>query len=140
MSTNIQETLDRLRELDKNASPAPWKAEGAGEDRNTFIEHPMGDVLERDQHGSDHMWEVITWISEADADFIVETRNAIPELLAEIDRLTTENQELKRENHLAWSKGHAAGWDCHIVTMQSADLLPKDQKTSHQKGAHHDLS
>lgn len=48
-------------------------------------------------------------------------------------RKPEENQTLKRENQLAWSKGHAAGWDCHTVTMQAADLLPKDQKTSPYK-------
>lgn len=92
--TNIQEAINRLRELDQNASPTPWEAWGAGEGGNTSIEHPMGNVLERDQHGSDHMWEVITWISEADADLIVETRNALPALLTEIERLTAENQHL----------------------------------------------
>ena len=56
-----------------------------------------------------------------------EARNAVPDLLAEIDRLKAENKALKRENHLAWSKGHAAGWDSHIVTMQSAELLPKTE-------------
>ena len=89
MRTYIQETIDRLRELDKEASPAPWEAWGCGEDGQTSIEHPMGDVLERGERGYGHMREDITWLREADADLITETRNALPVLLAEIDRLTT---------------------------------------------------
>lgn len=125
--TDIQETINRLRELDRYASPAPWEAWGFGGDEQTTIGHPMGDVLERGERGHGHMREDITWLREADADLITETRNALPDLLAEIERLAEENLELKRENHLAWAKGHAAGWDCHIVTMQSAELLPKTE-------------
>ena len=89
MKTTIQETIDRLRELDRTASPAPWEAWGCGENRQTSIEHPMGDVLERGERGYGHMREDTTWLREADADLITETRNALPALLAEIDRLTT---------------------------------------------------
>ena len=89
MKTAIQETIDRLRELDHKASPAPWEAWGCGENGQTFIEHPMGDVLERGERGYGYMREDITWLREADADLITETRNALPVLLAEIDRLTT---------------------------------------------------
>ena len=89
MSTTIQETVNRLRELDKEASPAPWEAWGCGEDGQTSIEHPMGDVLERGERGYGHMREDITWLREADADLITETRNALPALLAEIERLGT---------------------------------------------------
>ena len=89
MTSAIQETINRLRELDAEASPAPWEAWGFGEDEQTSIEHPMGDVLERGERGYGHMREDTTWFREADADLITETRNAIPALLAEIDRLTT---------------------------------------------------
>lgn len=70
MSTNIQETINRLRELDQKASPTPWIAEPqqAGE----------GDVA-------------------TDLRLIAAARNAIPELLAEIDRLTAENKNLTAE-------------------------------------------
>lgn len=90
MKIDIQETINHLRELDQNASPAPWEVWGAGEGGNTSIEHPMGDVLERGERGTGHMREDITWVREADADIIVEARNAIPALLTEIDRLSNE--------------------------------------------------
>lgn len=89
MKTYIQETINRLRELDRVASPAPWEAWGCGENMQTSIEHPMGDVLERGERGHGHMREDITWLRESDADLITETRNALPVLLTEIDRLTT---------------------------------------------------
>ena len=126
MSTDIQKTINRLRELDRKASPAPW-----------YIEEYEGVIVTGDEDG-----ETLSGVIDAcyigeqlssndpDLQIIVEARNAIPTLLAEIERLAEENRALKRENHLAWSKGHAAGWDCHTVTMQAADLLPKDQKTS----------
>lgn len=88
MST-IEETIAKLRELDRYASPAPWEAWGFGKDEQTSIGHPMGDVLERGERGYGHMREDITWLREADADLITETRNALPALLAEIDRITT---------------------------------------------------
>lgn len=128
MST-IQETIDRLRELDRQASPAPWVFTGTKQTGYDTIE--PGDLLEG--NGLGLIPEIQRVCPPVDAELIAEARNAIPVLLAEIERLTEENLELKQENHLAWSKGHAAGWDCHIVTMQSADLLPKDQKTSPYK-------
>ena len=86
----IQETINRLRELDRTASPAPWEAWGIGENGQAFIEHPMGDVLERGERRTGHKTkEKTTWLREADADLITQTRNAIPELIAEIERLTT---------------------------------------------------
>lgn len=106
MKTTIQETIDRLRELDRTASPAPWEAWGCGENRQTSIEHPMGDVLERGERGHGHMREDIVWLREADADLITETRNALPVLLAEIDRLTAENTQLLDTVAEAWDEGY----------------------------------
>ena len=128
MSTNIQETINRLRELDRKASPAPWTE---ATDETTpdmpclLLDSNGGLVAEGEDDWASHWFHIDNMVP-----LLTELRNALPELLAEIERLAEENLELKRENHLAWSKGHAAGWDCHIVTMQSADLLPKDQKTS----------
>ena len=124
--SDIQETINRLRELDRKASPAPWVFTGTKQTGYDTIE--PGDLLEG--NGLKLIPEIERVCPPTDAQLIAEARNAIPALLAEIERLAEENQTLKRENHLAWSKGHAAGWDCHITTMQSADLLPKDQKTS----------
>ena len=125
--SDIQETINRLRELDRTASPAPWWVGSSAESYNAIVCEDgatTSGVLD-----ACYVGERLS-SNDPDLQIITETRNALPALLAEIERLAEENQALKRENHLAWSKGHAAGWDCHIVTMQSADLLPKDQKTS----------
>lgn len=132
MSTEIQETIDRLRELDQKASPAPWWVS----DSNAKPWHHgiLCEYGESPEVVIDAYWDG-TRIDDnsPDLQLIAQARNAIPDLLAEIERLTAENLELKRENQLAWSKGHAAGWDCHIVTMQSAELTKAT-------GAHHDRS
>ena len=87
--TTIEETINRLRDLDRYASPAPWEAWGFGGDEQTSIEHPMGVVMKRSERGHGHMREDITWLREADADLITQTRNALPDLLAELDRRDT---------------------------------------------------
>lgn len=125
MSTKIQETINRLRELDQKASPAPWEAWGCGEDKQTSIEHPMGDVLERSERGSGHMREDITWLREDDANLIIETRNAIPTLLAEIDRLTAENKNLTAELAEAWEDGYADA----ICDVEGVYAFDRDELT-----------
>ena len=133
MSTEIQKTINRLRELDRYASPAPWQVGETESGGHAILCEYVASV----EVVIDTLWEGEPMDdSSPDLEIITEARNAAPALLAEIERLADENLELKRENHLAWSKGHAAGWDCHITTMQAADLLPKDQKTSNpEKGA-----
>ena len=133
MSTEIQKTINRLRELDRYASPAPWQVGETESGGHAILCEYVASV----EVVIDTLWEGEPMDdSSPDLEIITEACNAAPALLAEIERLADENLELKRENHLAWSKGHAAGWDCHIVTMQAADLLPKDQKTSSpEKGA-----
>lgn len=118
--TDIQETIDRLRELDQKASPAPWSYLILPVDLHTGIQ----DSALVDGTGHEFATNAEDAFTRNDFDVMLEARNALPALLAEIERLAEENQALKRENHLAWAKGHAAGWDSHIVTMQSAELLP----------------
>ena len=127
MSTYTQETQYKLRELNRVASPAPWRYVGDCDYMKAGVK--LGDIVDA---GGRVVVPESPYVlgGPFEREFIIQTRNALPVLLAEIERLTEENQTLKRENHLAWSKGHAAGWDCHIITMQAADLLPKDQKTS----------
>ena len=101
MSTNIRETINRLRELDKTASPVPW-----------WVGHPEGlhyGILSED---IDYTALVIDAYcggeridrNTPDLEIIVETRNAIPVLLAEIDRLQGAEKELKERFALIFSK------------------------------------
>ena len=96
MTTNIQETINRLRELDRTASPAPWSSQGgfisAGQaslditnDKQSFpLMRLWADMTKGDREVN----------PQDDFALIIETRNALPELIAEIDRLTAENDRL----------------------------------------------
>lgn len=106
MSTNIQETLDRLRELDQKASPAPWRTVF-----DTNIYSGGEEVFEVDTSYDD----ICEWVEcsdecgcagyarKPDIDLLVAARNAIPELIAEIERLTAENNNLAE----AYEDGYA---------------------------------
>lgn len=80
MSTSIQETINHLRELDQKASPAPWGWSGGGQGSPILSANDAVGRLE--------------YATEEDLDLITETRNAVPALLAEIERLTAENRHL----------------------------------------------
>ena len=98
--SDIQETIEKLREFDRAASPAPWA--------------PQGGFISCGQTSLDITYDkqdfpfMRLWARTADGDrevnpqddfaLIIEARNALPDLLAEIDRLTAENKKLKREN------------------------------------------
>lgn len=86
MTTNIQETLDHLRELDRVTAPAPWwinptdslrygiLSEGIDYTALVIDAYCGGERIDRDT---------------PDLKIIVEARNAIPKLIAEIERLST---------------------------------------------------
>ena len=89
--TDIQETIEKLRELDRDASPAPWAPQGG------FISCGQTSLdITNDKQDFPFMR---LWARTADGDrevnpqddfaLITETRNSLPDLLAEIERLTT---------------------------------------------------
>ena len=89
--SDIQETIDRLSELDRYASPAPWSSQvsfiSCGQaslditnDKQDFpLMRLWADMTKRDPEVN----------PQDDFDLIIETRNAIPVLLAENDRVST---------------------------------------------------
>ena len=90
MKTDIQENIDRLRELDRVIAPAPWGSTYSG----CLETIDYGGMVIKDAEGGT--------VAEADVDFghhwffidgalplMVDLRNALPSLLTEIDRLTT---------------------------------------------------
>ena len=84
--TDIQETIARLRELDQEALPAPW---WLGDDAwgHHAILCEYGESVEV---VIDTLWEGEPLDhGSLDLQLITETRNSLPDLLAEIDRLTT---------------------------------------------------
>lgn len=87
MKTNIQETINHLRELDQEASPAPWSY-------NPWSANSSGEVTQNITYGWGEEEEILIGevsylLTEHDAEMIAESRNALPLLIAEIDRLTT---------------------------------------------------
>lgn len=83
MST-IQETINRLRELERAAAPAPWR----------WYDYYFEDWPECESDlTNEHL-------------MIMHARNAIPALLAEIDRLTAENTQLLDTVAEAWDEGY----------------------------------
>lgn len=103
MKTDIQETIDRLRELDRVASPAPWWVGSSAESYNAIVCED-GDTTS----GVLDACYVGERLSSDDPDLqiITETRNAIPVLLAEIERLTAENTQLLDTVAEAWDEGY----------------------------------
>lgn len=92
MITTVQETIDRLRELDRQASPRRWwVGETARWGHTVMCEH-YDEVVEvvidacREGERIDD--------NDPDLQLIIKARNALPSLLAEIERLTAENQAL----------------------------------------------
>ena len=102
MSTNIQETVDRLRELDRYASPAPWSYLILPVDLHTGIQ----DSVLLDGAGLEFSTNAEDAFTRNDFDVILEARNAIPALLAEIERLTAENTQLLDTVAEAWDEGY----------------------------------
>ena len=124
MSTTIQETIARLRELDQEASPAPWWVGSSAESYNAIVcedgETTSG-VLDACYAG-----ERLS-SNDPDLQIVTETRNAIPSLLAEIDRLTAENTQLLDTVAEAWDEGYmdkeaeAGGVMIHLEPRERAE-------------------
>lgn len=100
--SDTQETIDRLRELDQAASPAPWVFTGTKRTGYDTIE--PGDLLEG--NGLGLIPEIERVCPPVDAELIAEARNAIPLLLEEIDRLTAENTQLLDIAAETWDEGY----------------------------------
>ena len=90
MISAIQETIDRLRELDQKASPAPWSITYSDslettDDGGMVIGDAEGEVIAEADVG---LWSHSFFIDDA-LPLMVKLRNALPVLLTEIERLTT---------------------------------------------------
>ena len=98
MKTDIQETIARLRELKKLATPAPWTIETSGNDYPVEVVHHSVNL----RGEPDYLEVFMPAYSPAEGEYAeseegvnIDVRyavclvNAVPDLLAEIDRLTT---------------------------------------------------
>lgn len=94
--------LTRLRELDAKASPAPWSY-------NPWSANSSGEVTQNITYGWGEEEEILIGevsylLIESDAEMIAESRNAIPALLAEIERLQQIEKGLKERFALIFDK------------------------------------
>lgn len=87
------ELIARLRELDKKASPAPWKFTGTKFTPPDYIE--PGDLL--GSEGLVLVPEIESVCPPEYVELIVEARNALPALLDDRDRLEAENKKLREQ-------------------------------------------
>lgn len=96
----LDETVKRLRALLENATPGPWRMARnyyGGAFINAGTNTDIADVLSRRGVESQEQ-------CEANADFIAEARNALPDLLAAADllcRLERMNDIHERRNDIA---------------------------------------
>lgn len=91
MTTYTPELHNRLRELHQQASPAPWTA-----DKDDDQRYLCPDGYEVINSGAAHIYTIDTKAS-------VESRNALPILLDEIERLQNELEEqLTDREHEEW--------------------------------------
>lgn len=113
MKIDIQETFNRLRELGQKARPAPWSYLILPADIHTGAQDSV--LLDGDGHGfATNAEDAFT---RNDFDFMLEARNAIPVLLAEIERLTAENAK-------AWDDGYIHGQLSGIKTHRTGHVQP----------------
>lgn len=121
MKIDIQETINRLRELDKNASPAPWKyavIHLTDEDSYSQLEEARGEHI-LDNWGTSQL-------SYEDIDIIIEARNAIPVLLTEIERLKAENKKLSE----AWEGGYKFAANSYYDDISEPDDFAQEARAN----------
>ena len=115
MKTNTQETIARLRELKKLATPEPWSIETNGLEYPVEVVHHTVNM----QGEPDYLEVFMRAYSPAEGEYAeseegvnIDVRyavclvNAVPDLLAEIDRLTAENTQLLDTVAEAWDEGY----------------------------------
>ena len=121
------EELDLLRSLHEQLPPAPWQEPGNPENCD------MPDLI-RDRDGNTIVegagqWESYQSYLETPAPvLLMELRNALPHLLAEIDRLTQGQKEAKAEG---WEEGYSAGSDDYACCRKFGETTnPYKEKTN----------
>ena len=135
MST-IQETIDRLRELDRKASPEPWieaTDETSPDMPCLLLDSNGGLVAEGGDDWASHWFHIDNMVP-----LLTELRNSLPILLTEIERLTAENTQLLDTVAEAWAEGYldkeaeAGGVMIHLEMRERAENPYKEDKNEHR--------
>lgn len=122
MTTNIQETLDHLRELDRVTAPAPW-VETINEENPDIpcllLDYNGGLVAEGETD-----WEGFWPNLDNTVGLLTELRNALPVLLNEIDRLSAENKNLAE----AWEDGYKTAANLYYDDISELDEFAEEAR------------
>lgn len=118
--SDVQETINRLRELDRTASPAPW-AEATDETSPDMpcllLDSNGGLVAEGEGDWGSYWFHIGNMIP-----LLTELRNSLPVLLAEIDRLTAEPAK-------AWEDGYKTAAHTYYEGQSEPDDFTQDART-----------
>ena len=152
MTTDIHETINRLRELKKLATPEPWTIETSGHDYPVEVVHHSVNL----QGEPDYLEVFMPAYSPAEGEYAeseegvnIDVRyavclvNAAPGLLAELDRLQKSEKALKnrfartfnkwrarrpelirKERLEAWNEGYKYGQLSGIKTQRVGHVHP----------------
>lgn len=113
MSKYTQELHDRLRELDKTASPAPWYIEPY---ENMLV---TGDDETGEEIGATYYGRGRSKKQRANREMLTDARNAVPALLAEIERLQAELETAREE---AWEACADKAYELYLSEEQRDEL------------------
>lgn len=86
-------SIDELERLEKAATPGPWR----GDARGTHCDPAQDTVTVKTSLGN--LFKLDKWDAAAcanDADLIIETRNALPALIAEVRELRAYKAQVER--------------------------------------------
>ena len=122
MSTEIQETIARLRELDRVTAPAPWR--DTTDENNPdmpclLLDSNGGLVAEGEDDWGSHWFHIDNMVP-----LLIELRNTLPDLLSEIDRLTAENKNLTA----AWEGGYKAAAHTYYEGFSEPDDFAQEAR------------
>ncbi|GAA1046072.1 hypothetical protein [Rothia amarae] len=114
MTENIDDLIDRLRELDQSASPAPWHIEPY---ENMVV---TGDDETGEEIGATYYGRKRSKKQRANREMLTDARNAVPALLAEIERLYAELETAREE---AWEACADKAYELYLSEEQRDELM-----------------
>ena len=117
MSMTIQDIIVRLRSFGQYASPAPWSVTPYQLDKDTAC------WVVKDCEESVICSRISDHRPQADFEFIRESRNAIPALIAEIERL-------KAENAKTWEDGYKFAANSYYDDISEPDDFAQEARAN----------
>ena len=121
----MPDRLSEIRAREQAATPGPWehKLDPAWNENDRIVENPSGFVILRDENCHRHFKQ---GRDEANYEFIARARADIPFLLAEVERLTAELVEARKDTaRLDWLEQHGTYGGNGEVSTEKCDYFRK---------------